>query len=132
MDTNLSPPSYAPVTGETVLGQPVDPDLDIGGPFPNFHDQAEVVVRKPLWEEIDAPVPLYKLVDISKISKRRLPQQAEIDPILKEIKTKILRKVHLPTSFQDLNVAYLNSPQFKDIYLYLLHHKTSNNPRKCT
>ena len=80
-------------------GQPVDPDLDVGGPFPNFHDQAEIVVRSPLWEEIDAPVPLYKLVDMSKISKRHLPQQAEIDPILKEIKTKILRKVHLPTSF---------------------------------
>ena len=69
---------------------------------------------------------------MSKISKRRLPQQAEIDPILKEIKTRILRKVHLPTSFRDLHAAYLNSPQFKDIYLYLLHHKTSNNPRKRT
>ena len=132
MDTDLSPPSYAPVTGETVPGQPVDPDLDVGGPFPNFHDQAKIVVWSPLWEEIDAPVPLYKLVDTSKISKRRLPQQAEIDPILKEIETKILRKVHLLTSFRDLHVAYLNSPQFKDIYIYLLHHKTSNNLRKHT
>ena len=129
VDTDLSPPSYA---GETVPGQPVDPDLDVGGPFPNFHNQAKVVVQSPLQEEIDAPVPLYKLVDTSKISKRRLPQQAEIDPILKEIETNILRKIHLPTSFRDLHMAYLNSPQFKDIYLYLLHHKTSNNPRKCT
>ena len=99
VDTDLSPPSYAPVTGETVPGQPIHPDLDVGGPFPNYHEQTEVVVQNPLREEIDAPVPLYKLVDTSKISKRHLPQQAEIDPILKEIETKILRKVHLPISF---------------------------------
>ena len=97
-EPQLGPPSYAPVTGEMVPGQPIDPDLDIGGPLPNYHDQAEVVVRRPLQEELDAPIPLHKLVDTSKISQRRLPRQSEIDPILKEIETKILRQVHLPTS----------------------------------
>ena len=127
-----SPPSYSPVTGETVPGQPVDPDLDIGGPLPNYHDQAEVVVRRPLQEELDAPIPLHKLVDTSKIPQRRLAQQSEIDLILKEIEMKILRQVHLPTSFRDLHAAYLNSPQFKDVYTYLLHHKIPSNPRKHT
>ena len=100
VETTLSPPpSYVPVTGQTVPGQPVDPNLNIGGPLPDYHYQAEVVVQKPLQEEIDNPVPLYKLVNTSKISKRCLPQQAEIDPILKEIETKILRKVHRSTHF---------------------------------
>ena len=45
---------------------------------------------------------------------------------------KILRQVHLPTSFWDLHAAYLNSPQFKDVYTYLLHHKIPSNPRKHT
>ena len=72
-ESQLSPPSYALVTGETVPGQPIDPDLDIGGPLPNYHDQAEVVVHRPLQEELDTPIPLHKLVDISKISQRRLP-----------------------------------------------------------
>ena len=72
-EPQLSPPSYTPVTGKMVPGQPVDPDLDIGGPLPNYHDQAEVVVRRPLQEELDAPIPLHKLVDTSKISQRRLP-----------------------------------------------------------
>ena len=123
-EPQLSPPSYTPVTGKTVPGQPVDPDLDIGSPLPNYHDQAKLVVRRPLQEELDAPIPLHKLVDTSKISQRRLPQQSEIDPILKEIETKILRQVHLPTSFWDLHAAYLNSPQFKDVYTYLLHHNS--------
>ena len=122
-EPQLSPPSYAPVTGKMVPGQPVDPDLDIGGPLPNYHDQAEVVVHRPLQEELDAPIPLHKLVDTSKISQRRLPRQSEIDLILKEIETRILRQVHLPTSFWDLQAAYLNSPQFKDVYTYLLHNK---------
>ena len=95
----LSPPSYTPVTGKMVPGQPVDPDLDICGPLPNYYDQAEVVVCRPLQEELDVPIPLHKLVDASKISQRRLPQQSKIDPILKEIETRILRQVHLPTSF---------------------------------
>ena len=131
-EPQLSPPSYAPVTGETVPGQPVDPDLDIGGPLPNYHDQVEVVVHRPLQEELDAPIPLHKLVDTSKISQRRLPRQSKIDRILKEIVTKILRQVHLPTFFQDLHAANLDSPQFKDVYTFLLHHKTPSNPRKCT
>ena len=87
---------------------------------------------RPLQEELDTPFPLHKLVDTSKISQRRLPRQSEIDPILKEIETKILGQVHLPTSFWDLHAAYLNSPQFKDVDTYLLHHKTPSNPRKCT
>ena len=33
--------------GKMVPGQPVDPYLDIGGPLPNYHDQAEVVVCRP-------------------------------------------------------------------------------------
>ena len=126
----LNPPSHEPVTGKPLTGIPVDRDMDLSGPFPNYHDQTEFTARKPLREEIDAPVPLYKLIDTSKIARRRLPQQSEIDPILKEIQTKILRQVHLPASFRDLHASYLNSPQFKDIYNYLLHHKVPANPRK--
>ena len=126
----LNPPSHEPVPGKPLTGIPVDRDMDLGGPFSNYRDQTEFTARKPLREEIDAPVPLYKLVDTSKIARKRLPQQSEIDPILKEIQTKILRQVHLPASFCDLHASYLNSPQFKDIYNYLLHHKVLANPRK--
>ena len=59
-----------------------------------------------------------------------MPQQSEIDPLLKEIQTKILRQVHLPISFRDLRGAYLNSAFFRDIYLYLSQNKTPSNPRK--
>ena len=59
-----------------------------------------------------------------------LPQQSELDPLLKEIQTKILRQVHLPTSFRDLRGAYLNSAFFQDIYLHLSENKSPSNPRK--
>ena len=43
---------------------------------------------------------------------------------------KILRQVHLPTSFRDLRGAYLSSPFFRDIYLLLSQNRTPLNPRK--
>ena len=49
-----------------------------------------------------------------------LPKQADIDKILKVEKS---LKAHLPVKIKEIQAGYLNSPYFKDIYLYLAQNK---------
>ena len=51
--------------------------------------------------------------------KKFLPKQADIDKILKVIKRKVLKGTHFPVEMKEIQAGYLNSPYFKDIYLYL-------------
>ena len=48
-----------------------------------------------------------------------LPKQADIDKILKVIQRKVLKGTHLPVELKEIQVRYLNSLHFKDIFLYL-------------
>ena len=48
-----------------------------------------------------------------------LPKQADIDKILKVIQRKVLKHTHLSVEIKENQVRYLNSPLFKDIFLYL-------------
>ena len=52
-----------------------------------------------------------------------LPKQTDIDKILKVIQRKILKETHLPVEIKEIQAGYLNSPYFKDIYLYLAQNK---------
>ena len=52
-----------------------------------------------------------------------LPKQADIDKILKIIQRKVLEGTHLPVTVKEIQVGYLVSPYFKDIYLYLAQNK---------
>ena len=52
-----------------------------------------------------------------------LLKQADIDKILKVIQRKVLRGTHLPVEIKEIQAGYLNSSNFKDIYLYLSQKK---------
>ena len=52
-----------------------------------------------------------------------MPKQADIDRILKVIQRKVLKGTHLPVEIKEIQARYLNSSQFKDIYLYLSQNK---------
>ena len=105
-------PSYIPSEGKSIKPTPLDTKTDTGSPLVNYYDLVDCVVRCLVDYELDSPVPLSQLIDTSKIAHQRLPQQSEIDLLMKEIQTKILRQVHLLTSFRDLHGAYLDSPHF--------------------
>ena len=120
-ETIYQPTSYVPAKGKQLPPMPLDTDIDTGNPITNYHDLVDIVIRCPNHDELEPPILLSRLVDTFKIARHRLPQQSEIDPLLKKIQTKILQQVHLPTSFHDLKGAYLNSAFFWDIYFY---HKT--------
>ena len=47
----------------------------------------------------------------------------DIDKILKIIQRKVLKGTHLPIEIKDIQAAYLHSPYFKDLYLYLSQNK---------
>ena len=65
------------------------------------------------------PPELIDLVNTKRIAQKYLPKQTDIDRILKVIQSKALRGTHLPLTIKEIQAGYLNSPCFKDLYLYL-------------
>ena len=69
------------------------------------------------------PPELTDLINTENIVQKYLPKQADIDKILKVIQRKVLKGTHLPITIKEIQAGYLNSPYFKDIYLYLSQNK---------
>ena len=63
------------------------------------------------------------LVNTSNLIQKFLPKQADIDKILKIIQCKVLKGSHLSVTVKEIQVGYLNSLYFKEVYLYLAHNK---------
>ena len=52
-----------------------------------------------------------------------MPKQTDIDKILQIVQRKVLKGTHLPVTIKEIQAGYLNSPYFKDLYLYLTQNK---------
>ena len=52
-----------------------------------------------------------------------MPRQTDIDKILKGIQRKVLKETQLPATIKEIQAGYMNSPYFKDLYLYLSLNK---------
>ena len=63
--------------------------------------------------------PIYK----ENLVHRFLPKQTDINKILNVIQRKVLKGTHLPVEIKEIQVGYLHSPYFKDLYLYLLQNR---------
>ena len=126
---------YPPATLQTNLRMrtpclPMDPNVDHRVPLHQFKDLVDLVIHAPNKTDTDPTVPLSEFMDVHKLHAHEIAKQKNLDPLIKLLETKILRQVHLPTSFRDLHGAYLHSPHFRDIYLYLLQNKAPHNLRK--
>ena len=102
--------------------QPI-PGIDLG-------EEEEVLdpeVRAQNEEDFIRPPPLEELVDPTKIKQTFIPHQGELTKLLKQIRTRILRSTHLVNDLHDLKAAYLTSPHFRDIYIYLNQNKVPLN-----
>ena len=53
----------------------------------------------------------------------------DIDNILDTINRKVLKGIHLPFTVKEIQVGYLTSPYFKDLYLYLAQNKLPSMKR---
>ena len=69
------------------------------------------------------PKELEDLIDKGNLIHNFLPKQTDIDKILKIIQRKVLKGTHLPVEVKEIQVGYLHSPYFKDLYQYLLQNK---------
>ena len=84
-------------------------------------------VRAPNEEDFIKPPALEELVDPTNIKETFIPHQGELTKLLKQINTRILRSTHLVHDLRDLKAAYLTSPHFCDIYIYLHQNKVPLN-----
>ena len=95
--------------------------IDIGGA-----DGLEILdpeIRIPTEEDFVLPPPLESLLDKAKMAYKFLPRQGDIDRLIAKINKKVLRDTNLCVDLRDLKAAYLTSPHFRDIYLYLLQNR---------
>ena len=80
-------------------------------------------IRIPIEEDFILPPPLESLLDKAKMAYKFLPKQGDIDRLIAKINKKVLRDTNLCVDLRDLKAAYLTSPHFRDIYLYLLQNR---------
>ena len=69
------------------------------------------------------PKELNNLVNTANLIQKFLPNQADIDKILKVIQRKVLKAARLPVEIKEIQAGYLSSSHFKDIYQYLSQNK---------
>ena len=81
------------------------------------------VYERPDKSYFQEPIELKDLVDTKNIVQRFLLKHTDIDKILEVIKRKVLKGTHLPLTIKEIQSGYLNSLYFKDIYIYLAHHR---------
>ena len=81
------------------------------------------IIQRPDKSQIVDPPELIDVVNTERIVQKYLPKQKDIDRILKVIQRKVLKGTHLPLTIKEIQAGYLNSPYFKDLYLYLSQNK---------
>ena len=105
----------------------MDLDLEINKEFEENSPYQEGVISKiyqrPDKSQLVDPPELTDLVYTDKILQKYLPKQTDIDKILKVVQRKVLEGTHLPLAIKEIQAGYLNSPYFRDLYLYLSHNK---------
>ena len=98
-----------------------DPLMDMDSPFDDA--LVEIEYQRPVEDDFKLPPSLEKQIEQGRLAKRDLPRQAEIDRIMRRINRKVLCDTHLPLMLRDLKAAYIQSPQFRGIYVYLAQNK---------
>ena len=102
-----------------ILHPPPIEGLDLGDGLETLDPE----IRIPTEEDFILPPPLESLLDKAKMAYKFLPKQGDIDRLIAKINKKVLRDTNLCVDLRDLKAAYLTSPHFRDIYLYLLQNR---------
>ena len=69
------------------------------------------------------PKELGDLINKENLVHKFLPKQTDVDKVLEAIQRKVLKDTHLPVEVKEIQVGYLYSSYFKDLYLYLSQNK---------
>ena len=81
------------------------------------------IYERPDTSYVQEPQELKDLIDTTKLIQKFLLKQTDIDKILDIIRRKVLKGTHLPLTIKEIQAGYLNSPYFKDLYLFLSQNK---------
>ena len=105
----------------------LDLDMEINKDFeensPNQEGIISEIYQRPEKSQLVEPPELVDLIHTEKIVQKYLAKQTDIDKILKDIQRKVLKGTHLLDTIKEIQAVYLNSPYFKDLYLYLSQNK---------
>ena len=105
----------------------MDLDLEINKDFEENSPYQEGVIseihQRPDKSQLLETPELANVVNSNNIVQKYLPKQMDIDKILKIIQRKVLKGTHLPITIKEIQVGYLNSPYFRDLYLYPTQNK---------
>ena len=107
--------------------QEINPDPNINFDFEENSPFQEGVMsetfQRPDKSFFQNPKELGDLINKENLVHRFLPKQTDIDKILEVIQRKVLKGTHLPVEVKEIQVGYLHSPYFKDLYLYPLQNR---------
>ena len=122
------PPRPPDVTGpidswKDLLDNNIDRNVDIEENSPFQEGIISEIYERLDMSYIQEPQELKDLIDTTKLIQKFLPKQMDIDKILDIIKRKVLKGTHLPLTIKEIQVGYLSSPYFKDLYLFLSLNK---------
>ena len=81
------------------------------------------IYERPDKSYVQEPQELKDLIDTTKLIQKFLPKQTDIEKILDIIKRKVLKGMHLLLTIKEIQTGYLNSPYFKELYLFLSQNK---------
>ena len=98
-----------------------DPAIDLNSPYDE--EAVEIEYRALTEQDFAVPQTLQEQVDQNRLIHRFLLRQCDLDHLMKEINRKVLHDTYLPIDYRDMKAAYVNSPHFQDVYLYLLDNK---------
>ena len=73
--------------------------------------------QRPNKSYFQEPKDLESVVNTHNLVQKSLPKQGDIDKILKLIQKKVLKGTNLLITVKEIQVGYLSSSYFKDIYL---------------
>ena len=96
---------------------PLIEGIDIGGT--EGLETLDPEIRIPTEEDFVLPPPLQSLLDKAKIAYTFLPKQGDIDRLIAKINKKVLKDTNLCVDLRDLKAAYLTSPHFRDISVFV-------------
>ena len=107
--------------------QESNPNPNINFDFEENSPFQEGVMSETVWRPdksfFQNPKGLGDHINKENIVHRFLPKQTDIHNILEVIQRKVLKGTHLPVEVKDIQVGYLHSSYFKDLYQYLLQNR---------
>ena len=107
-----------------------DPWLDPKAEPPLEESTVDAQFRHPMQEDFIIPPTLAEATKNKTLLAKDLPNQTDLDRLMKVLNRKILAQSRFPEPMKDLEASYIHSGFFKDIYEYIRYNQLPTNQTK--